>query len=167
MHHIQKNHGGKDEQRIKNVQVYLVVQKIPVIPLQILGQPEDGAHHDQEAGNVEDMEMFAPGDVGRTGARDWEALEFPVKVRRDNYEEPKEENLNKQADHNDPLAGLVAIHVAAALNATTCHKSKISYMGGDGEEESQESARRLNIPAPCNRKERTSPVTKTLVNHFF
>jgi hypothetical protein len=40
-------------------------------------------------------------------------------------------------------------------------------MGGDGKEEYQEHARRLNIPAPCNRKERTSPVTKTLVNHFF
>jgi hypothetical protein len=32
--------------------------------------------------------------------------------------------LNEQADHDDPLAGLEAVHVPAALDAATCHESK-------------------------------------------
>lgn len=95
MNNVEDDHDDEHQRCIKNIYIDLMVQKIPVISLDVFSQSKDGADHDQKARHIEHVQMFAPGDVWRAGARNWEFLELPVKMGGRDDEEPKEEDLNE------------------------------------------------------------------------
>lgn len=53
MNHIKGNHCDEHQQRIKNIYIYLMMQKISIVALDILRQAEDGADHNQEACRIQ------------------------------------------------------------------------------------------------------------------
>lgn len=106
INNIEDDHGDEHQHCIKNVYIHLMVQKIPVVSLDVFSQSKYRADHDQKARHIEHVQVFAPGNVWRTGARNWVSLKLPVEMGGGDDEEPKEEDLNKEASDDDVFAFL-------------------------------------------------------------
>lgn len=119
MNDIEDYHGDKDQQCIENVQVDFMMQKIPIISLNIFSQSKDRANHDQEAHRIENIEVFPPRDIWGEGA--WNGISFELQIKQGggNDEKPEKENLDKETHDDDVFPGLEIVDAAAALYAAT------------------------------------------------
>lgn len=136
-----------------------MVQEVPIVPLNILNQSKHGSNHDKYARRIEYLHVFLPRNMWRTRSREGIFMDLQVKVRRSDHKECKEEYLDHETNDDDVLAILHAGQASTSLNAATWTGSE-TYLVIWG-------CLMRYVPAPCNKNERTSPVTNILVNHFF
>lgn len=94
MNDIKDHHDHEHQQRIEDIQIHLMVQEVPVVPLNVFDQSEYGTDHDKETCQIKYIQVFAPGNIRR--ARAWHRifLDFPVEMRRGHEKKGEEENLN-------------------------------------------------------------------------
>lgn len=123
MVHDEEEHRGAEHQgRIEDEQHPLVVQDVPVLPLDILNRPEDRPRHDEGADGVRHPQDLLPGDAGLcplapAGAGGSQAPVPDVEDDGGDEEEAEGDDLHGQADDDDGLARLVLAllgHHAAA-----------------------------------------------------
>lgn len=119
MHKVRDPQHANHQHRIKNIQVHLVAEQVPRETLEVLHHSENGADHDQRAGDVEGEEVFAPGCggggagavIGRlrrgSGRRwCWRATHRDVEVDRNKDKAPEEEKLDEEPSDNEPGASI-------------------------------------------------------------
>lgn len=97
---VEQDHNKKHEDRIEEVEVCLVSQKIPVKTLKIFDGTEYRANHDQKTSKVQRPHVFPPGDtaVGETGGR---CVDRMMKGNRKNDEESEADKLDEETDDDD------------------------------------------------------------------
>lgn len=106
MNNVEYGHGDKHQQCIKNIKEGLVVQKKPVVSLNVLNESKHRTDHDKEARRVEYLHVFLPRNMRRTRSRERILLDLQVEVGRSDHEKCEEEYLNHEADDDDVLASL-------------------------------------------------------------
>ena len=104
MNQIEQQHDRRHQRRVEDVEPDLAAEQVAVVALDILGDAEDGAHHDEHAGGVEGVEDPAPRDrVGlRMGGRG--LVDAVVEEDGDDDEEAEEDELHCEPADYDPLA---------------------------------------------------------------
>lgn len=60
---VEQDHDKEHDDRVEEIEVCLVSQKITVEALKVLGGAEDRADHDQETSQVQRHHMFPPGNT--------------------------------------------------------------------------------------------------------
>ena len=89
MHDIEKRDHEPHQRRIEDVNPQLLLKKIPVLALDVFDGSEDGADHDQDAGQVQDYEVLAPGDVKHSNTLSWICGQASVEDQRNDHEAAK------------------------------------------------------------------------------
>lgn len=125
MEHDEEEQGDEEhEERVKDEEGSLIVERVPVLAQKVLDHAEDGPDHDEQADRVEHVQDLEPWDArgggasrGRrgaaaVGARDGEhAGVAHVKRDGDDDKEAEHDDLHEQADQQDILAQvLLALH---------------------------------------------------------
>jgi hypothetical protein len=103
VHHIEDDHHNQHEQRIKRIDIVLMLQQRAIIALQVLHHPEHRAHHDQEARGVHGPDVLLPRE-GAARLDRWDEDEAPVEADGDDHEEGEEGELHEQPDDDDVAA---------------------------------------------------------------
>ena len=138
MHNAEQQHDGHHQRRIEYVQPDLAAKHVAIVALDVLDYAEDRAHHNEDAGRVEDAQILAPRNLARLGAGGGGFAEAPVEDNRDSHEEAEEDELDCQPTNHDPLAGHFRIRFFLGKESRTCFRMLIadlkSRRTGQGEE---------------------------------
>lgn len=104
MKNVKNSHCHKDQYSIKDIQKYLVMQKKPIVSLNILHQAEHRSHHNQEASRIQHIQVLSPRDGRVVAPWDRVFLQLQVEATRCNYKEAEKEDLDEKSHHNDLFA---------------------------------------------------------------
>lgn len=119
MSDIENKHHNEDEQCIKHIQVNLMMQKVALIALYVFHKSKGWADEDQEAGYIENVEVFSPLDFCSGAPWDRVFVQLQVEKNSDNDEKAEKYDLDKKASYYHPLSSFHAVQGSTALHSSS------------------------------------------------
>lgn len=101
MHEIEHGHNTKHQNRIKNIQKYLMAHDVPCISLQIFNHSKDRSDENEGADGVQRTHVFSPGDLDRDRLSGRFSDNSEIENDTDENKKAEEEDLNYETANDD------------------------------------------------------------------
>jgi len=100
------HHGDEHEKGVENVEEHLVGDEVAVVALGVFDKTEDGTDEDEDAGDVQYVQLPLPGDEFAEAGRSGSLAHACVEDEGRDDEAAKEEKLHDETTNDDLFTGV-------------------------------------------------------------